>query len=75
MSWWIAAALVWLGAGVITALAMGRMTRSPTPDLLTEVERLERQNQALRNEARLAQATVAVLRDLLDHEGVASRTA
>jgi uncharacterized protein YpmS len=69
MSWWIAAALVWLAAGVITAIVIGQVARRLAPDLRSQVEWLERENQELRGQvttadrrARLAQVMAAELR-------------
>lgn len=56
MSWWIAAALVWLGTGFVTALAIGRATRGAAPDLRSLVDGLERENQGLWDE--LERATI-----------------
>jgi hypothetical protein len=47
MSWWIAAGLVWVGAGFVTALVIGRATRGAVPDLRSLVDGLERENQDL----------------------------
>jgi hypothetical protein len=54
MGWWIAAALVWLGAGLITALVVGLLARSPLPELHARIDGLERVNRELRRELLLA---------------------
>ncbi|MGE5226537.1 MAG: hypothetical protein ACM3OO_06640 [Planctomycetaceae bacterium] len=62
MSWWVAAMLVWLGVGSVTALAIGRATRGSAPDLRSLVDGLERENQDLWDEVRLERARIAELR-------------
>ena len=58
MGWWIAAALVWLGAGLITALVVGQFARSPIPELRARIDGLERVNRELRREVLLARKTI-----------------
>ena len=62
MSWWIAAVLIWLGTGSVTAIAIGRATRGAAPDLRSLVEGLERENQGLWDEVRAERARIAELR-------------
>ena len=50
MDWWIAAALVWLGAGLVVALVVGRLAQSPLPELHARIDGLERVNRDLRRE-------------------------
>lgn len=59
MGWWIAAALVWLGAGLITALVVGQFARSPVPELRARIDGLERVNRELRREVLLAREAPA----------------
>jgi hypothetical protein len=54
VDWWIAAALVWLGAGLLVALVVGRFARSPIPELHARIDGLERVNRELRREILLA---------------------
>ena len=54
MDWWIAAALVWLGAGLLVALVVGQVARSPIPELRARINGLERVNRDLRREILLA---------------------
>ena len=50
MDWWIAAALVWLGASLVVALVVGRLAQSPLPELHARIDGLERVNRELRRE-------------------------